>query len=173
MRTWTLTLVAALVLGAGAAQPASAAEKAGKTETLDRTGAAERNGLIGKWSIVEAAPGPWVRSKERSTLVEQGRKLVATEVTFEPGAIVSTNQGLACKRAMYQVGTYPTDALFRGLLPDGSQDRIARDLGLTKAGADVPSVDVDCAGGYFTYHFRDRNTALFAWDDVIYTLKRR
>jgi hypothetical protein len=135
--------------------------------------AAADNGLIGRWHIVEAVPGPWVRSKERNTLTEQGKKLVETEITFEAGAIVSKHQGLACKRALYQSGTYPTDALFRGSLPDGSQDRIARDLGLTRTGADVPSVDVDCAGGHFTYHFRDRNTALFAYDDVIYTLKRR
>lgn len=160
MRKARLTLVPAMLLAIGAAAPGPAV-------------AAEKNGLIGAWSIVEAVPGPWVRGKERNGLIEQGRKLVATEVRFEAGSIVSTNHGLACRRAMYQIGTYPTDALFRGLLPDGSQDRIARDLGLTKAGADVPSVDVDCAGGYFTYHFRDRNTALFAWDDVIYTLKRR
>ncbi|RAI36982.1 hypothetical protein [Rhodoplanes roseus] len=135
--------------------------------------AAETNGLIGRWSIVEAVPGPWVRSKERNALNEHGRRLVDTEIVFEAGAIVSKNQGLACKRAMYQTGTYPTDALFRGSLPDGSQDRIARELGLTRSSGDVPSVDVDCGGGHFTYHLRDRNTALFAWDDVIYTLKRR
>ncbi|NVO16733.1 MAG: hypothetical protein HXX10_22140 [Rhodoplanes sp.] len=138
--------------------------------TIGPAGAAE-NGLIGKWHITEAVPGPWVRSKERNGLTEQGRKLVETEITFEDGAIVSKHQGLACKRALYQTGTYPTDALFRGSLPDGSQDRIAREFGLNRA--DVPSVDVDCAGGHFTYHFRDRNTALFAYDDVIYTLKRR
>lgn len=133
--------------------------------------AASDNGLIGKWHIVEAMPGPWVRGKERNALTAQGRKLVELEITFEAGAIASRHQGLSCKRALYQTGTYPTDALFRGSLPDGSQDRIARELGLTRA--DVPSVDVECAGGHFTYHFRDRNTALFAWDDVIYTLKRR
>jgi hypothetical protein len=138
--------------------------------TIGPAGAAE-NGLIGRWHIVEAVPGPWVRSKERNSLTEQGRKMVETEITFEAGAIVSKHHGLACKRALYQSGTYPTDALFRGSLPDGSQDRIAREFGLNRA--DVPSVDVDCAGGHFTYHFRDRNTALFAYDDVIYTLKRR
>lgn len=129
------------------------------------------NGLIGKWQIVDAVPGPWVAAKARGNLTEQARRLVETEVTFQAGAVLSKSQGLSCKRARYQTGTYPTDALFRGSLPDGSQDRIARELGL--GGVDVPSVDVDCAGGHFTYHFRDRNTALFALDDVIYTLKRR
>ena len=38
---------------------------------------------------------------------------------------------------------------------------------------DIPSVDVRCLKAFYTFHFRDADTALINFDRVIYTLKRR
>ena len=49
--------------------------------------------------------------------------------------------------------------------------RSAARLGFPKG--DIPGVDVQCINAKFTFHFRDRNTALLNIDRVIYTFKRQ
>jgi hypothetical protein len=134
-------------------------------------GLAAEVALLGTWEIAEAAPAPWTTEKDRPALAAEGRRLVNVEIAFRPREVAAKGKALACKNPRYEATDYSPDALFRGALPEPQQDRMAKELGLPRG--DVPGVDVTCAAGAFSYHFRDKDTALMALDDVIYTLRRR
>ncbi|MCW5692007.1 MAG: hypothetical protein KIT48_06555 [Pseudolabrys sp.] len=128
--------------------------------------------IIGRWEIVEAMPAPWTKPEERSTLVARGRGLTKLVITFAPNSVSSKFKLFQCKRGVdYDHLRLQVDALFQGNLPEPNPTAEARRLGFPRG--DIPSVDVRCINAVFSFHFRDRDTALFALDNVIYTLKRR
>lgn len=129
------------------------------------------NALIGKWEITDAVAAPWTKQKDRASLTAEGRRLIKQEIIFRPREVVAKHAAFACKLAEYQKVDYSPDALFRGSLPEPQQEPMAQSLGLPRG--DVPSVDVNCASGDMSYHFRDQNTVLVGSDDVVYTLTRR
>ncbi len=127
--------------------------------------------LLGKWEIVDAAPAPWADDKERAALIAEGRRLLKMQIAFAAGEVIASHKTLACKKAQYEPTEYSPDALFQGGLLEPNQEKVAQSMGFPKG--DVPGVDVTCSTGSFSYHFRDKTTALLAFNDVIYTLKRR
>ena len=135
-------------------------------------GASAQNiSLLGTWEIVEAQPAPWTEESQRATLTAQGQRLLKQVITFSPREVVSRNKSLACKRAEYEMTDYEADAMFQGNLPEPNPTGAAVRLGFKKG--TVPGVDLKCKTGVYSYHFRDRNTALTALSNVIYTLKRQ
>ena len=84
--------------------------------------------------------------------------------------MISRHKALACKRAEYEPTDYEADAMFQGNLPEPNPTAAALRLGFKKG--EIPGVDLKCTSGVYSYHFRDRNTALTALNNVIYTLKR-
>ena len=60
--------------------------------------------------------------------------------------------------------------MFQGNLPEPNPAAAALRLGFKKG--ENPGVDVKCRNGAYSYHFRDRNTVLTAFSNVIYTLRR-
>jgi hypothetical protein len=129
------------------------------------------NPLLGKWEVVEAAPAPWTAEKERAALAAEGHKLIKMQITFAPTEVTTRHKTLACTAAEYEETEYSPDALFQGSLPEPNQDSVALSLGFRKG--DVKGVDVNCSTGSFSYHLLDAGTALTAYNNVIYTLKRR
>ncbi|MBI3433794.1 MAG: hypothetical protein HY056_01745 [Proteobacteria bacterium] len=130
---------------------------------------AAENRLIGTWEIVESVPAPWSDTAERAKLDARGHRLHKLQVTFGGHDVRARHGALGCKKVRYRAAGYARDALFQGSLPEPAL-RITQMMGFT--GEDIPSVDVNCTTGLFTYHFRDRDTVLFALDNVIYTMKR-
>lgn len=139
---------------------------------LASTAQAQANPLLGHWQIVAASPAPWVAPETISTMIKETgvRRLLQQRVTFAARDVTSRDTLLACKGARYAPVNMPPAGLFQGNLPEPKADA-AKALGF--AAGDIASVDVTCANGVFSYHFRDKDTALFALDNVIYTLKRR
>lgn len=133
---------------------------------------AQAQTLLGRWQIEAAAVAPWVAPDKIATTVKEDevRRLVKQRITFEATAVKSGDPIFACKGASYEPTRLPPEGLFQGSLP-APQSRIARALGLPDGLS--PGVDVACPNSRFSYHFRDKDTALFALDNVIYTLKRR
>jgi hypothetical protein len=133
---------------------------------------AQTNPLLGRWRIETAAVAPWVKPEKIHELVkeENVRRYVKQRITFEAAAVKSRDPIFACKGATYEPTRIPPEGLFQGNLPS-PQGQIARALGLHDG--TTPGVDVACPNSRFSYHFRDKDTALFALDNVIYTLKRR
>jgi len=132
---------------------------------------AASNALLGNWEIVDAAPAPWTADNERPALAAEGRKLLKLQITFAPAEVIAKHKTLACKQAEYEPTEYSPDALFQGALLEPNQDKVAQSLDFPRG--DVPGVDVTCSTGTFSYHFRDKATALTAYNNVIYTLKRK
>ncbi len=136
----------------------------------DGGAAAQDNALLGSWEIVEAQPAPWADEKQRAMLAAEGKRLLNQVVTFAPKEVASRHKALACKRAEYEPTDYEADAIFQGNLPEPNPTAHAIRLGFKKG--EIPGVDLKCTTGVYSYHFRDRNTALTALSNVIYTLKR-
>ena len=103
-------------------------------------------------------------------LVADGKRLIKQVITFAANEVISRHKALACKRAEYEATDYEADAIFQGNLPEPNPTAAALRLGFKKG--EVPGVDLKCRSGAYSYHFRDRNTALTALSNVIYTLKR-
>ncbi len=127
--------------------------------------------LLGESTIVEATPAPWTEESRHVALAAQGKRLINVTVTFGENEVVSKHKPFACRRTRYEPTDYPADAIFQGNLPEPNPSAAAARLGFPKG--EIYGVDLRCTGGVFSYHFRDRNTALTALDNVIYTLKRR
>ena len=118
-----------------------------------------------------AAIAPWIGADKIHTIKETDvRRFVKQRVTFEATAVKSRDPLLACKDPRYEPTRIPPAGMFQGSLQEPKGD-MARALGLPDG--IVPGVDVACSNGRFSYHFSDKDTALFALDNVIYTLKRR
>jgi hypothetical protein len=132
--------------------------------------AGESNALTGTWEIVDAAAAPWTMQNERPALTARGKKLVKLHITFAANAVSAKHGVFNCKKARYESASYPADAVFQAALPE-PQIKFAKDLGLPPG--EVPSVDVNCSTGLFSYHFLNKDTALLGYDNVIYTLKRQ
>lgn len=132
---------------------------------------AQDNRLLGSWEVVEAQPAPWTEESQRATLAAEGKRLLKQVITFAPREVVSRHKALACKRAEYEPTDYEADAIFQGNLPEPNPTAAALRLGFKKG--TIPGIDVTCAKGAYSYHFRDRNTVLTALNNVIYTLKRQ
>ena len=132
---------------------------------------AQQISLLGTWEIVEAQPAPWADEGQHAALTAVGKRLLNQVITFAPREVTSKNKALACKRAEYEPTTHEPDAIFQGNLPEPNPGAVALRFGFKKG--DVPGVDLKCRTGAYSYHFRDRNTALTARGNVIYTLKRQ
>jgi hypothetical protein len=133
--------------------------------------AAQDNRLLGTWEIVEAQPAPWTEEGQRASLTAQGQRLLKQVITFAAKEVISRHKALACKRAEYRTTDYEADAIFQGNLPEPNPTAAALRLGFKKG--EIPGVDLKCRSGAYSYHFRDRNTALTAFNNVIYTLRRQ
>jgi hypothetical protein len=133
--------------------------------------AAAAQTLLGQWQIAAAGVAPWIAPDKIHTIKESDvRRYVKQRVTFAVDEVKSRDPLLACKGARYEPTRIPPAGLFQGNLPE-PKGQTARTLGL--ADGITPGMDVACPNGRFSYHFRDKDTALFALDNVIYTLKRR
>jgi len=132
---------------------------------------AQTNPLLGNWRIVSAGVAPWIGADKILHIKEDNaRRFMKQKISFTADQVKSRDPLLACKGPRYEATKIPPAGLFQGNLPEPKAD-VAKALGLPAG--DVPGIDVACPNSLFSYHFRDKDTALFALDNVIYTLKRR
>jgi hypothetical protein len=126
---------------------------------------AGRANFLGAWTITRASIAPWATRAEAADLTEPTR-LVRRTVVFEPDRIAGPAP-LACRHPRYRVRTSGPDRLFEGSLTRPVVQ--ARALGFQQRA--IATLETGCAGG-IEFHFRDRRTALFGLNDVIYILRR-
>jgi hypothetical protein len=130
---------------------------------------AGENPFFGEWKVTDAQPGPWVGPNVR---VGVNPKIMNAAITF--GAVrVDAPEPLGCAHARYEVKTVGPEFLFEGGLTDPKAQ--ARALGFTtdtftamSFSCDRPDADVS-----MDYAMADKNTVLFALDNIIYTMKRQ
>ena len=127
--------------------------------------------LTGRWEVTQAAIAPWVGDKVALVRESEVRKLLKQRVTFSARAAASQYPALNCAEATYEPTRVPAAGLFQGALPEPHQATFAKAIGFTSG--EIAGSDMACPNARFSFHFRDRDTLLFALDNVIYTLKRR
>ncbi len=126
--------------------------------------------LLGRWDIVQAVLAPWV-GDAGAVRESDVRKLLKQRVVFSEKSVSSHVPTLNCSDASYAPTRLPPAGLFQGGLPEPNQAAFAKAIGFSDG--NVPGVDLACSTGLFSFHFRNRDTALLALDNVIYTLQRR
>jgi hypothetical protein len=128
--------------------------------------------ILGNWMIVKWTIAPWVDPKgSRASYEAEGKAHLDMMVSFAPDRVEAKDEALSCTNAEYERTMYPPDALFQGRLPDSNQAAVAQQLGLPSG--DVPGFDLNCSTGLLSFHFADRDSLMFALDDVIYTMDRQ
>jgi len=125
----------------------------------------------GRWEVTQAAIAPWVGDKIGLVRESEVRKLLKQRITFSARAAASQYPALNCSDATYEPTRLPPAGLFQGALPEPHQATFAKAIGF--ASGEIAGFDLACPNARFSFHFRDRDTLLFALDNVIYTLKRR
>jgi hypothetical protein len=130
---------------------------------------------LGTWKIDSAVVGPWWNSAGTPD-PSQSKTLVGRTMTISPAAILGPGI-LGCKGPRYKVVTIPPEGLFQGvfeemLRADKSVDvaKLAATLGFT--GKTSKSLQTGCANE-LDFHFVDANTAEFALNEFVYTLKKQ
>lgn len=121
---------------------------------------------LGTRDIVEAQPAPWVNPSDPSTAPHDAR-LVGKTVVYKKGRIVAPPL-LACAEPTYAIKDVPPEGLFQGGLTAPRAQAAALGFG----GATIRTLETRCEH-WFEYHFTDAGTAMFALDNMIYTLRRR
>jgi hypothetical protein len=143
---------AALALGAVAASPAVAAPRAPS--------------YLGTWLIAGAQPAPWVVPGDPSTQPYDAQ-LVGKTIVYEKRRIVAPNP-LACEKPNYAIKNPPPEGLFQG----GLTAPAAQAAALGFRGRTIRTLETGCEG-WFEFHFVDASTAMFALDNMVYTIRRQ
>jgi hypothetical protein len=123
--------------------------------------------VYGVWMITRATPAPWTDGQYTSDPF-LAQSWVGKKVIFR-WDIIDAPFPLGCDAPNYRTVEVPPDGLFQGNLT--SPVIQAQALGF-RAGAPVTTLETDCEH-IIDYHFIDRSTAMFALDNMIYTLRRR
>jgi hypothetical protein len=123
--------------------------------------------VYGVWMITKATPAPWTDGKYTSDPF-LAQRWVGRKVIFR-WDVIDAPFPLGCDAPDYRTVDVPPEELFQGNLT--SPVTQAQALGF-RAGAPVTTLQTDCEH-IIDYHFVDRSTAMFALDNVIYTLRRR
>lgn len=133
---------------------------------------AEDYPIIGDWMIDKAIVAPWAGpNPDMGRLTSLSRAHLNMIVSFFPDRVVAKDPKLACTDVDYERTLFPPELIFQASLPDPDQVEIAAGLGFPSG--KIPGFDVDCGPNAQSYHFVNRNTLLFALDDIIYTMDRQ
>lgn len=122
--------------------------------------------FLGTWTIVQARVAPWAKLGVSAFSAEEQRRLVGAKVTYRDHRIAAPAP-LACANPQYRIGQVPPDYLFQGTLTDPVPQ--ARSLGFPSPRSYV--LETGCEG-LIEFHFVDPKTAMFALNNMLYTLKK-
>lgn len=128
--------------------------------------APSRRPFYGTWLIAEAHPAPWHDARDPSTAPFDDH-LVGKSIVFTAGGI-SGPRPLACRGGRYQMLQVQPDTLFQGALTDPTRQAAA--LGFR--GSAITTLETGCAAD-IAFHFLGARTALFALNNLIYTLRKQ
>jgi hypothetical protein len=123
--------------------------------------------FFGNWRITDAKPAPWTGGKYTFDPFAS-RALIGKRVIFAFD-VIDAPFPLGCDEPDYRTIDVPPEALFQGNL--SSPILQAHALGF-RPGAPVTPLLTGCEHD-IDYHFVDRATAMFALDNMVFTLRRR
>ena len=120
--------------------------------------------FVGRWTVQSWQIAPWVDDTARHGVAPDSALLNATVSFGRKG--VTAPPPLGCPEAKFEIEDAPIENLFEGGLTDPKSQGAA--LGFH--GATVKTLVPGCE---IEYHLRDPRTALFALNNVVYTMVRK
>jgi hypothetical protein len=133
---------------------------------LPATAAAPQRPFYGRWLIAEAHSAPWYNPSDSGTRPFDDH-LVGKSIVYMPSRIVGPRL-LACKGPRYRMLETTPDYLFQG----GLTAPAAQAAALGFRGSRIATLETGCAGA-IDFHFINDSTALFALDNMVYTLRKQ
>ena len=130
------------------------------------TAAAPQRPFYGHWLIAEAHPAPWHNPADPGTAPFDDH-ILGKLIVYMPARIVGPRV-LACKGPHYRMLEVGPDYLFQGGLTAPALQAAA--LGFR--GSRIATLETGCAGA-IDFHFINATTALFALDNMVYTLRKQ
>lgn len=122
--------------------------------------------FLGRWLIAEAHPAPWVNPADASSASFENDLVGKTIIYMQ--ARIPGPRVLACRGPHYRLLQVGADYLFQGGLTAPSAQASA--LGFR--GQRIATLETGCAGA-INFHFINGSTALFALENMIYTLRKQ
>ena len=129
-----------------------------------------------QWKITEAAKAPWTKSDAELDQNEM-KTLVGKTITLKTDAVDGPGS-FPCKGPQYEVMTGGPDMLFQGMFgqmhdesPSNDPQKLAEQVGF--AGTQYRSVITGCEYEVDFSFGADNDTAKFALNNAVYTLKRQ
>lgn len=130
------------------------------------------NAFSGAWKVTKAEPAPWLAAKQESK-PHFSAELEHAHFVFGEDQLSAPIAWMGCTAPNYEISLMPFNSLFEGGLEDpghGLTDAagLAHKLGFK----DEPVTSMYTGCSELLFHLADENTAMFALDNVIYTLTR-
>jgi hypothetical protein len=131
---------------------------------------------LGQWKITEVAKAPWTKSDAE---LDQGemKALVGQTITLKADAVDGPGS-FPCRGPQYELMQGGPDMLFQGMLGQMHEEntsadpqKLAEQVGF--AGKQYRTVITGCEYAVDFSFGADQNTAKFALNNAIYTLKRQ
>lgn len=119
--------------------------------------------FTGRWTIKRWQPAPWLDPAARKAVAPDSA-LLGARVMFNAHSITAPKP-LACGNPRYETNAVPLENLFEGGLTAPKTQGPA-------LGFPGPLVQTLMPGCDFEFHLTKAGTALFALDNVIYTMAR-
>lgn len=127
--------------------------------------------FTGAWQVVKAERAPWVAPNSKP---QPAAEATFAHAKFEFRADHAAGPAwTACRKPKYDLTPQPFDSLFEGGLYDpehGLKNAAAAARRLGFINEPVPSMNNGCSE--LQFHLLDADTALFALNNMIYTMKR-
>ena len=130
------------------------------------TASAPQRPFYGRWLIAEAHPAPWYNPSDPGTAPFDDH-LVGKSIVYMTAHIVGPRL-LACRGPHYRMLEATPDYLFQG----GLTAPAAQAAALGFRGNRIATLETGCAGA-IDFHFVNETTALFALDNMVYTLRKQ
>jgi hypothetical protein len=131
---------------------------------------------LGQYKITEAVKAPWARS-DAELVPDEMKSLVGQTITIKSDGIAGPGS-FPCSDAVYQVMEGGPDMLFQGMFgqmhdenPANDPQKLAEQVGFT--GTQYRTVLTGCEFAVDFSFGEDKNTAMFALNNAVYTLKRQ
>jgi hypothetical protein len=137
--------------------------------------------FLGAWTITDAAVAPWVQpwvqpwvDPARKQAAARRAELLGQKLVFETEAVAGPSP-FACQSPRYRFRDFTAATIFGGAFADmrakgysADAEQIAAALGFV--GPSIKTLETAC---HVDLYFVDAATAQVAFDDTIYTLKKR
>ena len=134
--------------------------------SLPAVAAPSQRQFLGRWLIAGAHPAPWSVPGDAPSSPFDAR-IVGKAIVYERTRITGPRL-LACRHPDYQLQQVPPEGLFQG----GLTAPAAQAAALGFRGDTILTLQTGCAGG-IDFHFVNQSTALFALDNMVYTIRKQ